>query len=195
MADRHDRFDEQKLFELKDSFMGYRYCPRCRKDLEIRELDGRWRAVCPDPACGFVYYQNPIPAAGALIVEKGSVLLVKRGHPPMIGWWSLPAGFMEWDEHPLQTTVRELKEETNLDVEPTSLFDVYSGSDDCRNNAVLVIYLAKVVGGTLTPGDDASEVRYFGLNSLPDTIAFESHRQALADYKARYGTGKAHDAD
>jgi len=182
----HKEFDEAKLFARKDNFMGFRFCPLCRAQLEKAKLDGRDRLRCPDKACGYIYYQNPIPAAGAIIVENQKILLVKRAHPPRIGWWSIPAGFMEWDEHPTDTAVRELKEETGLDVKLTGFFEVYSGSDDARNNAVLILYLADRVGGTLEAGDDASDVRFFGFDELPDDVAFLSHRQALARYKERY---------
>lgn len=181
-------FDETALFERKHNFMGFRYCPLCATPLEQAMLDGRRRLRCPAPGCGYVFYQNPIPAAGAVIVEDGKILMVRRGHPPKVGWWTLPAGFMEWDEHPTDTAIRELKEETGLDVRLTGFFEVYSGSDDCRNNAILILYLAKRIGGTLVAGDDASEVRFFGFDELPEQIAFESHRRALALYREKYLT-------
>jgi 8-oxo-dGTP diphosphatase len=185
---QHPPFDEATLFARKNNFMGFRFCPLCATALKPADLDGRTRLRCPAPDCGYIFYQNPIPAAGAVIVEDNRILMVKRAHPPKIGWWTLPAGFMEWDEHPTQTAVRELKEETGLDVRLTDFFEVYSGSDDCRNNAILILYLAERIGGTLVAGDDASEVRFFGFDELPDRIAFESHRRALAYYQEKYLT-------
>lgn len=182
----HRGFDEDQLFARKQNFMGFTYCPLCGKTLEPAELDGRTRLRCPDSSCGYIYYQNPIPAAGAVIVENGRILMVKRGHPPKIGYWTLPAGFMEWEEHPTQTAIRELKEETGLDIRLTGFFEVYSGSDDCRNNAILILYRAERVGGELVAGDDASEARFFGFDELPENIAFESHRRALALYREKY---------
>lgn len=186
MSNQHSDFDAEKLNALKADHMGYHWCPRCRTELVERELDGSRRMACPNEACGFIYYQNPIPAAGAIIVRDDSVLLVKRAHPPRIGWWCLPAGYMEWHESPRQCAVRELKEETSLDVKLTELFEVYSGDDDPRTNAVLVLYLADIVGGVAEAGDDAMEVRFFPFDALPEKIAFEAHIQALADYRARY---------
>lgn len=186
MSRAHREFDEAKLFARKNSFMGFRHCPLCGTELIPARLDGRDRLRCPDDSCGYIYYQNPVPAAGAVIVENKKILLVKRAHPPKIGWWSIPAGFMEWEEHPTETAVRELKEETGLEIQLTGFFEVYSGSDDARNNAVLILYLAERIGGELMAGDDASEVRFFGFDELPDNIAFASHRQALALYRERY---------
>jgi 8-oxo-dGTP diphosphatase len=186
MKNKHENFDEQKLFERKEHHCGYRFCPLCGKPLAVGHIDGRTRVACQNESCGFVFYQNPIPAAGAIIVRDEQVLLVKRAYPPRAGWWCIPAGFMEWNEHPSQTAVREVNEETGLQVKLTSFFDVYSGNDDPRTNAVLIVYLAEVIGGELKPSDDAIEVHYFNFDNLPDNIAFISNRQALADYIRRF---------
>ena len=63
----------------------------------------------------------------------------------------------------------------------TRLFGVYAGRDDPRTRAVLILYHARVTGGRLEAGDDASEVAYFALDQLPRPIAFRAHREALAD--------------
>lgn len=186
MNDKYSNFDPEKLFKRKNDFSGYKYCPYCRSELKREEIDGHERLVCSSADCDFVYYHNPVPAAGAVIVENNKVLLVKRAHPPKIGWWCLPAGFMEWNEHPEQTTVREVAEETGLQIELKGFFEVYSGNDDPRNNAVLILYLGKAIGGELQAMDDALEVAYFDFDDLPDNIAFISHRQALKDYRNRY---------
>jgi len=182
----HKIFDEEELFERKKHFLGYRYCPRCSSELAREKLDGRDRMKCTNPDCDFIYYHNPIPAAGAIVVKDNRVLMVKRSAPPKIGWWCFPAGFMEWDEHPTETAVRELREETGLDVRLDSLFQIYSGNDDPRMNAVLILYTATQVGGQLKAGDDAQEAKFFEFDNTPENIAFESHIQALADYRKRF---------
>jgi ADP-ribose pyrophosphatase YjhB (NUDIX family) len=181
-----ESFDAEKLQQLKLHHCGYTFCPRCSKPLAKQNQDGHWRMVCTDDTCGFIFYQNPAPAAGAIIVEKKKVLLVKRAHDPRKHWWCLPAGFMEWKEHPSQTAIREVKEETGAIIELDSLFDVYSGDDDPRTNAVLILYLARIVGGTLAASDDALELKWFPLTELPDDIAFQAHQRALADYRQRF---------
>ncbi len=164
----------------------FRFCPICSTQLTTVHENGTPRLACSSAACEFIHYRNPAPAAGILLVEENRVLFVRRAHAPRIGYWSLPAGFMEWEEHPSQTAVREAKEETGLDVELTRLFEIYSGQDDPRTHAVLVLYEAKRLSGTLVAGDDASEVEFFPLIDLPEQIAFHSHRQALQDYLRRY---------
>lgn len=183
-------FDPDLLFRRKAEYSGYRFCPWCSDPLILRALDGHPRMVCARETCGFVFYQNPIPAAGGIIVKEDAILLVKRAHPPLVGWWCIPAGFMEWPESPQETAIREIREETGLQVRLIDLFEIYSGNDDPRSNAVLVLYRAEVVGGELRAADDALDVRFFPFTDLPDQIAFEAHRQALADYDRRYRTGR-----
>jgi ADP-ribose pyrophosphatase YjhB (NUDIX family) len=165
----------------------YSFCPLCGSELIQKDVDHRKRKVCS--SCEFVHYQNPVPAAGVILVEDGRVLLVERKFEPRVGMWTLPAGFMEADEDAATCAVREAKEETNLDVEVSRLFDVYSAFDDPRTAVVLVLYLVRRKGGELKCGDDASDARYFGLNDLPESIAFHAHRSALADIKKQYAAG------
>jgi len=158
----------------------YRYCPRCSAELVEKKIDHRKRKVCP--VCGFVLYKNPAPASGAIIVENGKILLVKRRYDPFRGDWSLPAGFIEYDESPENCVIREIKEEVNLDIRIKELFNVYSGSDDPRTRAILVVYLVEVVGGQLKPGDDATEAQFFGKEEVPPNVAFQAHRQVIREY-------------
>lgn len=144
---------------------------------------GTVRPTCP--ACGYVWYRNPVPAAGVLLAEGGRVLLVKRRWEPRAGSWCLPAGFMEAGERPEQTAVRELQEETGVIAQLTGLFGVYAGFDDPRVRAVLILYTGIATGGEARAGDDASELEWFPLDALPDDLAFASHRQALAEFRER----------
>ncbi len=149
----------------------------------LRDEHGRMRATCP--ACGFIHYRNPVPAAGVILPGPRGILLVKRRFEPAAGAWCLPAGFMEYGETPERCAVRELREETGIVARVTGLFGVYAGFDDPRVRTVLILYAAARTGGRLTPGDDAIEARWFAASKLPRSIAFASHRRALAEYRAR----------
>lgn len=162
----------------------YHHCPRCGGELLVRPLDGRDRQVCGE--CEFVFYQNPAPAAGVIIIEEGKVLLVQRKFDPRAGGWTLPAGFVEYEEHVEECAVRELKEETNLDVELTGLFGAYSAMDDPRVRVVLLLYTGRRTGGQLRAGDDACDAGFFPIDDLPDPIAFKAHVKALDDVRTRF---------
>ncbi len=165
----------------------YAHCPVCGGRLGKKHQDHRVRLVCSE--CDYVFYQNPAPAAGVIVVEDEKVLLVQRKFDPRKGGWTLPAGFIEDDEPVSECAVREVKEETNLDVELVRLFNAYAALDDPRTPVVLLLYLGRRIGGELRAGDDAVDARFFSLNDLPEPIAFKAHVQALGEIKTYLATG------
>ena len=74
------------------------------------------------------------------------------------------------------------------------IFGVYAGFDDPRVRAILVLYLAERSGGSLKPGDDAIEARFFSVRRLPRDIAFQAHREALREFAARVAAGRRDDS-
>ncbi len=158
----------------------FKYCPYCGTGMIDVSEDNHTRRKCPE--CGFVQYLNPAPAVGVVVIRDGKVLLVKRKFEPYKGRWVIPSGFVEWDEDVRETAVRELKEETGLDVELGALYTVESCFDDPRGNTILILYMGKVTGGELVAGDDADDIGFFELDS-PPPIAFEAHRDVLSRLK------------
>jgi 8-oxo-dGTP diphosphatase len=165
----------------------HRWCPQCRTAMERRHEGGSERPVCP--ACGLVQYLNPAPAAGVVLLEDNRVCLVRRRFPPKQGQWSLPAGFMEWDEEPATTARRETLEETGLEVEVTELLAAEAGVLPPDTPVVLIVYRARRIGGKLEAGDDAEEVGFFALDALPGPVAFAAHRRVLARLRRELGLG------
>lgn len=147
----------------------------------MRRIDDHVRAVCD--RCGYVAYRNPAPAAGVVLVESGSVLLVQRKFEPRVGMWTLPAGFVEYDEHVEECAIRETKEETNLDVALDGLFGAYMAMDDPRVQVVLLLYKCHRTGGELRAGDDAMDAQFFPLDRTPKEVAFKAHELALQDLR------------
>jgi ADP-ribose pyrophosphatase YjhB (NUDIX family) len=108
-----------------------------------------------------------IRCVGAIVVdERGRLLLIKRGHEPGAGLWSLPGGRIEPGETDDEALVRELREETGLTVKPGKL--VGSVRRPAGDGEVLDIrdYAATVAGGTLNAGDDAADARWADVADL-----------------------------
>jgi ADP-ribose pyrophosphatase YjhB (NUDIX family) len=156
----------------------FKFCPHCRTTLILRLEGGEDRPVCPD--CGFVQYLNPAPGAGVILLRDGRICLVKRKFEPKKGLWSLPTGFMEWDEDVQLTARREALEETGLEVQLTGLYAVESGILPPDIPVLVVFFRAVECGGKLEAGDDAAEVGFFALEDIPGPIAFAAHRKVLA---------------
>jgi ADP-ribose pyrophosphatase YjhB (NUDIX family) len=106
----------------------------------------------------------PLVGVGAVIVNAGRVLLVRRGSEPMKGCWSLPGGLVELGETLLDAVEREVKEETGLVVEPLELIEVldriHRQGERVQYHYVVADYLCRVVGGDLQAASDAAAVRW-----------------------------------
>jgi 8-oxo-dGTP diphosphatase len=162
--------------------MEARFCTRCATELVWQRSGERERPICP--ACGHVVYFNPVVGAGALVETDGRVVLIRRGVEPRAGYWCLPGGYVEADELAEAAAVREMKEETGLEIEVDDLLGVYSFGREPQTG-VLILYSAHCIGGRLRPGDDAREVGTFSPQELPpdEEIAFRTHLQALHDWR------------
>ena len=110
---------------------------------------------------------RPIVGAGAVVMKDGDVLLIRRGKAPKLGSWSLPGGAQELGETIEEAVIREVFEETGLQVRILSLLDVIDlierDRDGIRYHYTLIDYLAEMTGGTLAPGTDAADARFFSL--------------------------------
>jgi ADP-ribose pyrophosphatase YjhB (NUDIX family) len=89
------------------------------------------------------------------------VLLGKRGGSPGKGTWSLPSGYIDYEEDFLTAAVRETKEETGLDVELCSIINVVSSFVSPRFHFLGIYLVARVMGGDLAAGDDLEAVAWF----------------------------------
>jgi len=119
------------------------------------------------------YPQRPIVGIGVVVVDKGRVLLIRRGKNPRRGTWSLPGGAQELGETVAEGAAREVKEETGLDIKITGLLDVVDSIDTNEDGAVryhytLVDFVARPRGGRVKASGDAAETRWFDREGLSD---------------------------
>ena len=110
------------------------------------------------------YPLAPLVGVGAVIVERGRVLLVRRGREPLKGEWSLPGGMLELGEGLEAGVVREVREETGLEVEAVELVElldrIHREGERVRYHYVIADYLCRVTGGVLQAASDAEAVRW-----------------------------------
>ena len=117
------------------------------------------------------YPDRPLVGVGAIIVDHSRVALIRRGHPPLLGEWSIPGGVLELGETLRQGAEREALEETGLVVQTTELLGVFDRvvPDDQQRTVyhyVLIDFLCELISGDLCASGDAAEARWFA----PDEI-------------------------
>jgi len=128
-------------------------------------------------------YRNPAVTVDAVWIDRGAVLLVRRGRPPGEGLWALPGGFVEEMETVEEAIVRELREETGLSARPARLVGVYSGPErDPRRPTITIAFAMTGRRGTPLGGDDAKDAAWVPLSQATG-LAFD-HDRILADAQA-----------
>lgn len=129
-------------------------------------------------SCG--RYENRGISVDAIIIKDNKILLIKRGSEPDKGLWAVPGGYVGWDESAEDAVLREVKEETNLDVINTKLINVYSLPNRHPKQVINVAYIVDVKNGELKHGDDATNIKWVSLDNLPNPLALD-HKQIIQD--------------
>lgn len=125
-------------------------------------------------------------AGGCIFNEKGDVLLQKRADR---GKWGFPGGAVELGETPQMAAIREIKEETGLDVEVKNLIGVYTDFDmeypnGDKAQSICIAYSFRVIGGKLLHNNDETlELKYFSLNDMPSLFC-KQHEDLFNDIKS-----------
>ena len=146
--------------------------------------DTKERLVCPE--CQFVEYENPKVAPGTVTVYEDKILLARRAIEPRVGYWTLPAGFMENGETVQEGAARETFEETGARVEIGPLIGIFHGADKTR---IMMIFRAAALGPEIDAGEESLEVKWFAWEDLPpdEELAFPMVRAALDAYQRTKG--------
>lgn len=151
---------------LEERYKDINYCVKCGHKVEIViDREGKSRPTCP--ACGWIFYKNPVPVVCCLIFnDKDEVVLIKRKFEPSAGKWAFPSGYLEIDQTPEIAAVTEMKEETNLDGEVVHLIGYKMSPNPFYEKVVSFGFLMKITGGELKAGDDAEDARFISLNDI-----------------------------
>ncbi|WP_049901058.1 NUDIX hydrolase [Halococcus agarilyticus] len=139
------------------------FCPMCGSSLGSKRFEGRERQHCAD--CDRIVFRQPGSAANVAVVDGQDVLLVQRKLPPHEGSWALPGGAVEYDEPLAAAAVRELREETDIEVSPDDLvpFDTWQHEwpeDDVYVGAVGYAVSRADTTGEPDAGSDAKKARF-----------------------------------
>ncbi len=144
------------------------YCPDCGQKLTTDVYEGDRQPYCKD--CDRMFWQQPIPCADIVVVDRDRVLLIKRALPPHVGTWALPGGIIDIDESPQEAAARELHEETTIGVDPDDLvlFDTYdvAASEGWHNIVISFAIRSEHTSGTPAPGTDAQAAQFWTLDEL-----------------------------
>jgi 8-oxo-dGTP diphosphatase len=124
-------------------------------------------------------YRNPIPTVDVIIEIGEGIVLIERRNPPF--GWALPGGFVDEGESLSQAAIREVKEETSLDLRLREQFFSYSApSRDPRKHTISTVFIGEA-SGSPRGTDDAKRAAIFPANALPSPLAFD-HGQIVADF-------------
>lgn len=153
------------------------HCRQCGAKTEQRtpEGDNRLRDVCTQ--CGAIHYDNPRMVTGTLPIYNEHVLLCKRAIEPRLGYWTLPAGFMENGETLEQGAQRETQEETRAHVDINRLFSIGSVA---HIHQVHLFFLATLKDTNFGPTSESLEVKLFAKEDIPwQALAFPTVSHTL----------------
>ncbi|MGB8327643.1 MAG: NUDIX hydrolase [Steroidobacteraceae bacterium] len=157
-----------------------KFCSHCGAPVAKRTPPGDHlpRFVCA--ACGTIHYQNPKIVVGCVPEFGGQILICRRAIEPRLGYWTVPAGFMENGETLQQAAARESREEALADVEIGSLLSVVHVT---HSQQVHVFFRARLRAPSFGPAPESSEVRLVGPGEIPwADLAFPSTEFTLRRY-------------
>ena len=164
-----------------------KFCSNCAAPITILvpAEDTRERHVCV--ACGSIHYQNPRNVVGSIPIYENRVLLCRRAIEPRLGYWTLPAGFMELGESTSAGAVRETLEEAGALVEIGSLYSLLNVP---HAEQVHLFYLATMLTPHFLAGEESLEVALFDEKDIPwAEIAFPTVKQTLEWFFADRAAG------
>lgn len=125
----------------------------------------------------------PLVCSDGVVINKDKVLLVKRSIKPFKGSWTLPGGHIDFGETSQETVIREIKEETNIDVEVVKLIKLYDNPKrDPWGHIISIAYLCVPVhtNSTFIKNEEVEELYWCDINKLPENIGFD-HRIIIND--------------
>lgn len=162
--------------EIHSEITKFKFCPCCGTKYNTKNS-----LKCIE--CGDVFYRNPSPAVVVFIEKDNNVLLGQRSGRYGYNKWGLPGGFIEINEDFLTDAHREVKEETNLTIEISSILNVVTNFItnfiSPSLHTIAIVILAKVISGDMKPNDDLKDLKWYCLDGEMPDMAFESEKYII----------------
>jgi ADP-ribose pyrophosphatase YjhB (NUDIX family) len=172
-----------------------KFCSACGASVDQRVPEGDTlpRYICD--GCETIHYENPKLVVGCIPEWGDQILLCRRAIEPRLGFWTLPAGFLENGESAAAGAVRETLEEAEARVE---IYDMFSFYNLTHINQIYVMFRARLLDLNFGPGTESLEVKLFTEEDIPwNEMAFRTVGETLKHYFAdrKRGTFTLHMGD
>ncbi len=157
----------------------FHYCPKC--GTTFKKANSHYHC----PVCHFDLYANPAPTTSIFVIQNDKLLLTKRAVKPFKGHWDSFGGFLLSEESFEQGAIREMKEESGVDINITK----YLGSlpDTYRSMPTINVgFKAEIISGKLKAADDVASFHWFDFNDIPKQFAFPSVKQMVKELVANH---------
>ena len=154
----------------------FKYCYQCGKSLSLKNIDNNYIPYCEK--CEKLFYSDPKLVVVVLVEHNNKLVLIKRSFEPAMGKWCFPSGYVNKGEKVEKAAIREVKEETGLDIIIKEFIGLYSSDD---NPVIIAAFSAKSIGGKLYSGFETDAVDLIEIDSLSD-FPFEFDKNIYNDY-------------
>lgn len=171
--------------QLKSNQFGnFKFCFKCHQKIELIKTGYSLYFHCEN--CNLTYYPQPSLAVAALFKKNNKLLLTKRSVEPFKNSWTLPSGFVEYGEEPIEALRREMHEELGISFSKAELFFSKLGDENPRNIVLALYYFVELSSKKIQINiDEILEAKWFDFDKLPE-ISFDANKKAIEEFIKQY---------
>jgi len=158
----------------------YSHCPKCGKKADKES------SFIKCTGCGKSTYLHSFSTGSIFVIKGGKVMMAKRADEPLKGAWDIPGGFLHYGEDPRVGAIRELKEETGLDVKIIDILGIYMDEYMHQGETLPTLncmYIGEIKSGKQKPSDDVSELKWLNIKKSVPNVGFSMVQKGLKDLK------------